>query len=567
MIYIDNKEKKKALAEMYIMASLIHQGKDTLKKNYSNFKPSDDINHTGLLVEIPNHLLTIFKNDTSVLKQVSSFYKMALQQFKNCYRNEEFSNKLRNYYQLIMSGLLKANKYDFREITSAKILNDLENIENKLAWKEFIKNRHSSSFLSDSILNKELSIRSDIVLARKKNDTLSIVEFKKKLERHQRYLSKTYPSISKSLESNFDISHLQKNLASDELIIRYKKIDTTLHIIKITKTDIDFFHISYQADLVSKIKTYVDILKGLKENLQAGKSLMRILIPFNTNSFKKLTVVPDDILYSLPFETLVTSNNEYLLDSLEVSYASYLIFIHNDIRKSQKASDSLYVFTPNYQKQEFAQDLIGAKEESIYIDKLFNSRFFKDENASKSSFVSQAHNANLLHLAMHARIDHQKPELSYFLFSEKENDTLYLEELYALNLQADLAVLSACNTANEVLNNHKGVVSLQRAFTHAGVSSNVSSIWEAPDKATKEIMVLFYQYLKEGETKSRALQKAKQEYLRKQNEPELKAPYYWASFIVNGDISPIKSRNAHWPWYLGSFIIIIIVVFRRKLLQ
>ena len=84
------------------------------------------------------------------------------------------------------------------------------------------------------------------------------------------------------------------------------------------------------------------------------------------------------------------------------------------------------------------------------------------------------------------------------------------------------------------------MVSVNRAFTYAGVPSIVSSLWSAPDKATQELMTMFYQELKEGSSKDQALRQAKLDYLGRQKMEGLKHPFFWAGFVVHGNTEPLK---------------------------
>ena len=93
---------------------------------------------------------------------------------------------------------------------------------------------------------------------------------------------------------------------------------------------------------------------------------------------------------------------------------------------------------------------------------------------------------------MHATIEEDNSSLSYFDFSNDEK--LYLEELYALNIPADLAVLSACNTAVGQEDSSLSINSLQRAFNYAGTKATIASLWEVPDESTSQIMIAFYQF-------------------------------------------------------------------------
>ncbi len=157
---------------------------------------------------------------------------------------------------------------------------------------------------------------------------------------------------------------------------------------------------------------------------------------------------------------------------------------------------------------------------------------------------------------MHASVDKDKPGLSHFMFSNEEK--LFLEELYALKIPTDLAVLSACNTAVGNEDSSLNINSLHRAFNYAGTKATIASLWEVPDESTSQIMISFYEYLKEGENKYSALQKAKIDYLKNTKVEKLKHPYYWAGFVLYGDDSPVVDSSNSWIWFLVGFAFIVV---------
>ena len=138
-----------------------------------------------------------------------------------------------------------------------------------------------------------------------------------------------------------------------------------------------------------------------------------------------------------------------------------------------------------------------------------------------------------------------------------------------MQLDAELVVLSACNTGVGRLHKGEGMLSLARAFKYSGAKSLVTSLWSVSDFSTKELMLLFYQYLKKGEGKHVALQKAKLAYLEKYNDPLFSHPFYWSGFNMVGDTTAVyQPRKYSWLWYLGGFLLFILVLFQvRKYLS
>jgi CHAT domain-containing protein len=119
---------------------------------------------------------------------------------------------------------------------------------------------------------------------------------------------------------------------------------------------------------------------------------------------------------------------------------------------------------------------------------------------------------------------------------------LDFSDILELRLNADLVVLSACNTHLGALRQGEGIVGLTRAFLYAGASSSVVSLWKVEDQATSIFMEKFYRRLKRGDNKVEALRRAKMEMLKTSVEHKglgqrvsLASPFFWAAFILVGD--------------------------------
>lgn len=144
-----------------------------------------------------------------------------------------------------------------------------------------------------------------------------------------------------------------------------------------------------------------------------------------------------------------------------------------------------------------------------------------------------------LHLAVHGRLDDRHPESSGLVLSlldaegRPQNGLLRMHEVSRLNLGADLVVLSACQTALGPEIRGEGIVSLARAFMHAGVPRVVASLWKVDDAATAALMARFYTALLiEGRAPAEALAQAQRDLAR---EPRWRSPYFWAAFSLYGE--------------------------------
>ena len=114
---------------------------------------------------------------------------------------------------------------------------------------------------------------------------------------------------------------------------------------------------------------------------------------------------------------------------------------------------------------------------------------------------------------------------------KKEDCMLTVKEIYSSGINAQLVVLSCCNSGRGKIRFAEGVVGLTRAFLAAGARSVLASLWAVDDAATFYFMKYFYQHLKSGESASASLQQA----MREMRNTVLSHPYYWAPFFIVGD--------------------------------
>ncbi len=156
---------------------------------------------------------------------------------------------------------------------------------------------------------------------------------------------------------------------------------------------------------------------------------------------------------------------------------------------------------------------------------------------------------HILHFATHAilsdpgkRITQPSLVLSVAGAESPHDSFLQMGEIFNLRLNADLVVLSACDTGGGNVYRGEGIVGLTRAFMYAGTPSLVASLWKVSDQSTSPLMEFFYRYLQEGKSKAEALQQAKRELMQSSvwNEqlqdtlPLFSSPCFWAPFILIG---------------------------------
>ena len=308
-----------------------------------------------------------------------------------------------------------------------------------------------------------------------------------------------------------------------------------------------------------------------------------LLGPVYKQNPHQLYIVSDGILSGLPFGTLSISPGyqgntqsfqdiNYLVKTLIITYLpsanALLIPSHNS-----KAKGEYVGFAPSYDSYLSAAPSRGVRspllhnvEEVQYASKTMAGKAILGEGASKETFLQKAPKANMLHLALHAFMDEDDPMQSALFFSEDNRDSsdaLRAFEIYALSLQADLTILSACQSGSGPVTSAEGVLSLGRAFQYAGCSNLLVTQWKMDDKASLSVMKAFFKNLNNSPV-SDALGKAKLAYLEQE---DLAHPYYWGGWVSVGKNNTISiNRTNYIPWLLGCivFIISILAIKKRK---
>lgn len=217
-------------------------------------------------------------------------------------------------------------------------------------------------------------------------------------------------------------------------------------------------------------------------------------------------------------------------------------------------------------------DLPGTRQEIKAISDILDGQYYYGTEAIEANFKKNATKYSILHLALHGEVDNELPENSKLFFTKVndsiEDNLLYTHELFSLHIPAELVVLSACNTGTGKIANGEGIMSLGNAFQYAGTQSLLLTNWEVSDQTTPVLMKNFYQNLKEGMTKGKALQQAKLTYLETANIIEAD-PIYWGGFYLIGNSAAIDLGDTTLVYGILGFVGIVILLggfffYRRK---
>jgi len=394
------------------------------------------------------------------------------------------------------------------------------------------------------------------------------------------------------------VKDIQKLLDRKTALISYFTGDTTITILTLTKSNLDVKRVPMITNLSDSIVffRYGLTLEMPKIIRRLGYKLYQQLFPDITlidGQIENLYIVPDGSLATIPFESLLTENytrdineyNEYpyLIKKYNISYSYsanlfYLTF-------SKEASSTIEItklndwlaFAPVFDNrgeqsmvmssQELQRQLSGLKTDSMMMNRsMFNGNYIKPLPASETETeaifklyddknlkakVLLHNNANeksiksgeleqyrVLHFATHGFVNSERPELSGLLMAQDttggEDGVLYSGEIYNLKLNADLVVLSSCETGLGKIQKGEGIIGLTRALLYAGAKNIIVSLWEVADKSTSDLMVDFYKNSLSGKGQlsySEALRNAK---LKMISEGKYSDPFFWSPFILIG---------------------------------
>ena len=355
-------------------------------------------------------------------------------------------------------------------------------------------------------------------------------------------------------------------------ICEYFVGEDTAYIFFITRNGFSLEILPDGQRLLEKAGDYIRLLSSREsapgQILAAGESLYNGLlgkVQGRLGPIVRLIFVPDGRLHYLPFEGLAMDDGtgRFLVEKYRVSYApsaSSLLYLRGRRRDGvpgkallafadplnsvgKKSSESLSsddIMREFYLQQGFELPALPhSREEIRTIERSLKAgrkEMYSGEKAKEEIVKSLSlPDYRIIHFATHGLVDTRVPMRSALVLSldadPREDGFFQAREILQARLNADLVVLSACQSGRGKLEKGEGVSGLARAFFHAGAQSVLATLWSINDKATSRFMGGFYDSLSLGKSKDEALQLAKIRLLRS----EYSHPFYWAAFVLNGD--------------------------------
>jgi CHAT domain-containing protein len=476
---------------------------------------------------------------------------------------------------ITLKGLLSTKKNEIDPLFFADPYEKVTELQHQIeSIKIRLKKNEEPGAKEDSLINHNL--------------TESLVNLNSELDifikKNENYLHKR---IDPDARIDYPLENIQDYLKQNESTL----IDFFVgeHTIQISLIDANHIY-SLPLELCRERKDLIDSLIKVTNTLDykqdyrlISKAVYNFLILPIADKIKTnhIIIIPDGILFKLPFDALECSENKKLIDqySIHYEYSSMSVF-----KKVANHSEHLYTgFAPTYTGKEEIK--VYKEEDQNAINQLYSEnrallgnlkfnvpevvagaeimhgRSFIGDEVTKETFKHNSKGSRILHLAMHAITNNQNPDYSQLFFvSHGSHDPLFAYELKDYPLNSELAILSACNTGVGKYVFGSGVQSIARAFKIAGCQNTVFSLWAANDASTKEIVTNFLKRLKQGLGKADALRQAKLDYLL-QAPQELRHPYYWAGLVLIGDNKIMDLSTHNWKSIFLTFTFILLISF------
>src|SRR6478672_9301011 len=261
------------------------------------------------------------------------------------------------------------------------------------------------------------------------------------------------------------------------------------------------------------------------------------LLPKDPN--QRVIFIPQQSLFLVPFAALQDTDGKYLIEqhTILTSPAIQVLDLTRQQRQRVSGKDVLIVGNPTMPKignpPEQLPSLPGSEDEANAIAKLFKTEAITGQKATKSAFKQLIPKAKIIHLATHGLLDDFKnfgvPGAIALAPSADDDGLLTSGEIIDLKLNAELVVLSACNTGRGDIKGD-GVIGLSRSLITAGTPSVLVSLWSVPDSPTASLMTEFYNQIQQKSDKAQALRQAM--LATKQAYPN---PKDWAAFTLIGE--------------------------------
>jgi CHAT domain-containing protein len=500
--------------------------------------------------------------------------------------------------------------YLYRQTQDERYLDDIfQLIEyNRASQLRDLQDRKVSSYagLPDSMLIRERGLRQKVTdlesryLNEPENEEIQAQLFATREDLNQfiDLLRQQFPRYYQLVFSDRipDLSVIQERLEAAAGVIEYVRDDTAYYAITITPTSADLQYLGPQATIDSLIRAWHTCIQQQCSDWQriSHQLYQRIWHPFSNKLSTEngtLTVVPAGMLYYVSLEGLVTDleSGRFLMEVHPIHYSFSLTTKWSP--DERRANGPLIAIAPGFEpglKEAYRQKAPSGQTDRDYLQTIrqpwslrlartlgrrSGSKSLTGERATENNVKDLLPKGRILFFGTHAQADSEDPMRSRLLLAKKPDSTdtedgyLHAHELYGIPLQADLAILNACESGLGALQEGEGMISLAYSMQYAGCPSTVMSLWKIDERTSTRLTEQMLKYLGRGKTRIQALRRAKMDYLRSAS-PDQRHPYYWSGLVLMGQEGAMPGRRRASPlWWvvLGIVVTGLVIIYWFRL--
>lgn len=491
----------------------------------------------------------------------------------------------------IAFGLLeKTGQHHYAEV----ILDLMEQTKSRTLLDDIRRNQQQLSlrtrdtlFLQKQNLESAIAYQEKLSLQSAKESfsaEKNTADLKFKLEYVNKKLRERYPALAWNGEATMNTQTILKRLPAKAHFIVFFSGISHIYAIEIHNRQVkQITRIPDAIQVKQRISNFVESYysKGPEAMMNAPKAFFdasnhcyqTLMGDFNFLKNEHLIIVPDEILGKLSFEGLITAPSyqssisrwPFFIRKQNISYAFSIQTWLNQSKRKQGPGDEKEdtgskkfagLFITHQGKDKAAIPAVAL--EAAALENLVSGKFLIDKEAKAKDFFKAFEQADVLHISTHSYLSgaRKEPTLAF------QDDQAFLFELSARQRAPGLVVLSACRTADGMMADGEGIISLSRGFAAIGTQGTIASLWNVNDDAAAKITADTYKNLLDGKEISASLHEAKLNWLNSpQHHPAQYLPYYWDALIFMGYDQSMLLPPAGWPlgYYIAALSIAVLI--------
>jgi len=353
------------------------------------------------------------------------------------------------------------------------------------------------------------------------------------------------------------LSTLTGLLTPNQVFVEYVLDRSASYAIEVSSAGMMVHQLPQSREIAGLVRSYLQDVKAGKNGAAQARSLYSALIaPIAAHNWNSLILVPDGSLHLLPLGALMDDTGEYLLQRASVYVAPSASVLAKIKREPEQRAEKPFLGVAFSEVSHDPEPVATSRGMSDIRSRDIKPLQFSGEEVYKANLalggdgvVLQGPDASevklkaeplsefrVIHIAAHGVGDEIEPDRAAIVLhpgSAIEDGLWQAREIRRTRLNADVVVLSACETGTGRLEGEEGIMNLARAFLTAGGKSVVASLWDVDDRSTATIMEDFYEHLAKGKSIASALRSSQLQFI--QTYGDKASPYLWAGFEVIGD--------------------------------